>query len=111
LARPGVTITDGWGNGYVASITVTNSGPNPIDGWTLTFAFPSTGESFGSGWNANWTSTGRNALATSQDWEAHLAANGGNSATIGFVGSNTGAYPSPAAISLNGTVCTTTYAS
>jgi hypothetical protein len=50
-------------------------------------------------------------LATNLSWNADLAANGGNSASIGFVGNNTGAYPSPAAISLNGTVCTTTYTS
>jgi hypothetical protein len=29
----------------------------------------------------------------------------------GLVGANDGAFPSPAAISLNGTVCTTTYSS
>ena len=104
-------VTSGWGNGYVAAITVTDTGPNPIDGWTLTFSFPSASETFSSGWNANWTASGRNVLATSLSWNADLAANGGNSASIGFVGGNNGAYPSPAAISLNGTVCTTTYSS
>jgi cellulase/cellobiase CelA1 len=92
-------------------MTITDTGPSPINGWTLTFAFPSTGETFSSGWNANWTSAGQNVHATSLTWNADLAANGGNSASIGFVGNNTGAYPSPAAISLNGTVCTTTYTS
>jgi cellulase/cellobiase CelA1 len=93
----------------VAAVTVTDTGPNPINGWTLTFTFPSAGESVSSGWNANWTSSGQNVQATSVDFDANLAANAGNSATIGFVGANTGAYASPAAISLNGTVCTTTY--
>lgn len=102
-------VTNGWGSGYVASITLSDTGPSPIDGWTLTFAFPSTGESISGDWNGNWTVNGQNVQVTSLDWNANLAANGGNSATIGFVGANTGAYPSPAAISLNGTVCTTTY--
>src|SRR6185437_5965083 len=104
-------ITNSWGSGYVATLSVTNTGPSAINGWTLTFSFPATTESFNSGWNANWTSTGQFVHATNVDWNANLAPNGGNSASIGFVGNETGAYPSPAAISLNGTVCTTTYSS
>ncbi|MBR7826344.1 cellulose binding domain-containing protein [Actinospica sp. MGRD01-02] len=102
-------LTAGWGSGYVAAVTLSDTGPNPIDGWTLTFSFPSTGETLGSGWNANWSQSGQNVEATSLSWNAQLAADGGNSQSIGFVGNNTGAYPSPAAVSLNGTVCTTTY--
>jgi len=101
--------TGGWGSGYVASITLTNTGPSAIDGWTLTFSFPDTGESISGDWNGNWTVTGQDVHVTSLDWNANLAPNGGNSVNIGFVGGNTGAYRSPAAISLNGTVCTTTY--
>ncbi|HEV2345028.1 MAG TPA: cellulose binding domain-containing protein [Actinocrinis sp.] len=104
-------ITTSWGSGYVASLTITNTGPSAINGWTLTFSFPATTESFNSGWNANWTSSGQNVHATNVDWDANLAPNGGNSFNIGFVGNEAGAYPSPAAISLNGTVCTTTYSS
>jgi hypothetical protein len=101
-------MTGGWGSGYVASITVTNTGPAAINGWTLTFAFPAAGQSLNSGWNANWSASGQNVVATSLTWDANLAPNGGNSASIGFVGNNTAAYPPPTAISLNGTVCTTT---
>jgi hypothetical protein len=104
-------LTDGWGNGFIASVTLTDTGPNPIDGWSLTFAFPDSTETMNGGWNATWTESGLNVEATSQTWNAQLAANGGNSQNIGFVGANTGAYRSPAAISLNGTVCTTTYSS
>jgi cellulase/cellobiase CelA1 len=104
-------VTNSWGSGYVASLSVTNTGPSAINGWTLTFTFPAATESLNSGWNANWTSTGQFVHATNVDWDANLAPNGGNSVSIGFVGNETGAYPSPAAISLNGTVCTTTYSS
>ena len=48
---------------------------------------------------------------TNLSWDGTLAANGGNTVDIGFVGANNGAYPSPAAFTLNGTVCTTTYSS
>jgi hypothetical protein len=101
----------GWGSGWVANITVTDTGPSAIDGWTLTFTFPDAGESLSSGWNGNWTSTGSNVHVTSLDTNAQLAPDSGNSTTVGFVGSNTGAYSPPTAISLNGAVCTTTYTS
>ncbi|OLE24814.1 MAG: alpha-L-arabinofuranosidase [Catenulispora sp. 13_1_20CM_3_70_7] len=104
-------VTTSWGSGYVASLTVTDTGPSPINGWTLSFTFPADTESLANGWNANWSASGQDVIATSLDWDANLAANGGNSASIGFVGNNTAAYPSPAAIRLNGTVCTTTYSS
>jgi hypothetical protein len=104
-------VTQGWGNGYIANISITNTGPNPINGWTLAFTFPASTESLSSGWNGNWTGSGQNVQVTNLSWNGGLAANGGNSADIGFVGANNGAYPSPAAITLNGTVCTTTYSS
>jgi Cellulose binding domain/Fibronectin type III domain len=104
-------VTGGWGSGYIASVTLTDTGPSAINGWSLTFAFPAAGETEDGGWNGTWTQTGQNVEATSLSWNAQLAPDGGNSQTIGFVGGNTGAYPSPAAISLNGTVCTTTYTS
>jgi cellulase/cellobiase CelA1 len=99
--------TGGWGNGYNANITVTNTGPTPITGWTLAFDFPSTGQSVSGFWNAHLTQTGRTVVATPVDWNGTLAANGGNSASFGFTGANSGANPPPTVFTLNGTVCTT----
>ncbi len=104
-------VTQGWGNGFVASISITNAGPDPIDGWTLAFSFPATSESVSSDWNGNWSENGQAVTVTNLSWDATLAANGGNTVDIGFVGANNGAYPSPAAFTLNGTVCSTTYSS
>ncbi|WP_052432472.1 cellulose binding domain-containing protein [Streptacidiphilus carbonis] len=103
--------SSGWGSGWVANITVTDTGPAAIDGWTLTFTFPDAGETVSSGWNGTWTQSGQDVRVTSLDTNAQLAPNSGNSTTVGFVGGNTAAYSPPAAISLNGTVCTTTYTS
>jgi hypothetical protein len=105
------SVTQGWGSGYVANISITDTGPDPINGWSLAFTFPASSESFNSGWNGNWSGTGQNVEVTNLSWNGQLAAGGGNSADIGFVGNNNGAYPSPAAFTLNGTVCTTTYSS
>jgi hypothetical protein len=105
--RVSYQLTGGWGNGFNAGLTVTNTGPTPITGWTLAFDFPNTGQSVSGFWNAHLTQTGRTVVATPVDWNGTLAANGGNSVSFGFTGANTGANPPPTVFTLNGTVCTT----
>jgi hypothetical protein len=105
-------VTQGWSSGFVANLSVTDTGPDPVNGWTLAFAFPSGTESVSSSnWNATWSQNGSNVVATNVGWDGYLAPDSGNSVSIGFVANQDGAYPSPAAITLNGTVCTTTYSS
>jgi hypothetical protein len=105
-------VTQGWSSGFVVNLSVTNTGPDPINGWTLAFTFPAGTESVSSSnWNANWSENGANVTATNVNWDGQLAPDSGNSVSIGFVANQNGAYPSPAAITLNGTVCTTTYSS
>ena len=105
-------VSTDWGNGFVAGISVTDTGPAPINGWTLAFSFPTTTESVsGSFWNATFAETGQNVIVTSQGGNPDLAANGGNTVSFGFVGNQNGANPPPASFTLNGAVCTTTYLS
>lgn len=105
-------LSDGWGTGFVANLTITNTGPAAINGWTLAFSFPSDTESVtSSNWNANWTWSGTNVVVTPLSWDAYLSPDSGNTVSLGFVGSQNGAYPSPASFTLNGTVCSTTYSS
>jgi hypothetical protein len=105
-------VSTGWDSGFVASISVTDTGPNPITGWTLAFSFPATTESVGSStWNANYSETGQNVIVTPVSGDTNLAANSGNTVSFGFVANQTGANPPPASFTLNGTVCTTTYSS
>jgi hypothetical protein len=101
-------ITGGWGSGFNAAVTITDTGPAPITGWTLAFEFPSPGESISGFWNAKISTSGSKYVATPVDWNANLAANGGNSVSFGFTGANDGAAPPPTVFTLNGTVCTTT---
>ena len=68
-----LTNTADWGNGYVGSVDITNTGTEPIDGWTLGFPFPRAWQSFGSGWNANWTRRRHRVAATNVDWNAAIA--------------------------------------
>ena len=105
-------VSDGWGSGFVANLTITNTGPNAINGWTLAFSFPSSTESVTtSNWNGNWTWSGTNVQATNLSWNGGLAPDSGNTVSLGFVANQNGAYPSPASFTLNGTVCATTYSS
>jgi cellulase/cellobiase CelA1 len=105
-------VSQGWSSGFVASISITDTGPDPVNGWTLAFAFPASTESVSSSnWNANWSESGPNVVATNVSWDGYLAPDGGNTVSIGFVANQSGAYPSPASVTLNGTVCSTTYSS
>ena len=105
-------VSDGWGSGFVANLTITNTGPNAINGWTLAFSLPSSTESLTtSNWNGNWTWSGTNVQVTNLSWNGDLAPDSGNTVSLGFVANQNGAYPSPASFTLNGTVCATTYSS
>jgi hypothetical protein len=95
-----------WGNGYVGGLDITNTGSEPVDGWTLAFTFPRPWLSWGSGWNANWTADGVGVSATNVDWNATIAP--GATINIGYVGNYAGPNVVPHVFSLNGTVCTTT---
>ncbi|MQY15655.1 hypothetical protein SRB5_58430 [Streptomyces sp. RB5] len=97
-------IDAGWGAGFVATVTVSNLGDTGIDGWTLDFDWPTTGQRVDSYWNANVGGSGTRVHVTS---DSRLAPNGGNTATFGFVGANDGANPVPRTYTLNGTVCRT----
>jgi hypothetical protein len=105
-------VTQGWSSGFVVNIGITDTGPDPVNGWTLAFTFPAGTESVSSSnWNANWSETGPNVVATNVNWDGYLAPNSGNTVSVGFVANQSGAYPSPASVTLNGTVCSTTYSS
>jgi hypothetical protein len=105
-------VTDGWSSGFVANISVTETGPDAVNGWTLAFSFPSDTESVSSSnWNANFSDSGQAVTVTNQNWDGYLAPESGNSVSVGFVGNQAGANPSPASFTLNGTVCSTTYSS
>jgi Cellulose binding domain/Fibronectin type III domain len=105
-------VSDGWDTGFVANISITDTGPSSITGWTLAFSFPNGTESVSSSnWNANYAESGENVNVTPVSWDGYLAPGGGNTVSIGFVGNQDGADPSPTAFTLNGAVCTTTYSS
>ncbi|NED13925.1 cellulose binding domain-containing protein [Streptomyces sp. SID9124] len=94
-----------WGNGFVATVTVTNLADTPITGWTVDWDWPTSGQSVDSGWNASFEQSGTHVRVTAPEGAGPLAPDGGSTASFGFVGANDGPNPDPAAFRLNGAVC------
>jgi cellulose 1,4-beta-cellobiosidase len=92
-----------WSTGFGSWIRITNTGTTVINGWTLAFAFPSTGQRITQSWSAVWTQSGSSVTAASLAWNSVLQP--GGSTQVGFNASHTGSNPSPARFTLNGTVC------
>ncbi|MFB9238825.1 glycoside hydrolase family 48 protein, partial [Plantactinospora siamensis] len=94
--------TNDWTGGFTASVTLTNLG-DPINGWTLKFAFPNSSQKVSNGWSANWSQSGNQVTATSMSWNGSLGT--GASTNIGFNGTFSGSNPKPTSFSINGVTC------
>ncbi|MEU7532259.1 cellulose binding domain-containing protein [Saccharothrix sp. NPDC042600] len=94
--------TTNWGNGYVATVEIANTGAEPLDGWQLTWTWPTRWQQVSSGWNADWAQTGGDVRVSST---SRLAP--GATTTAGFVGAYQGPNVLPTRYTLNGTLCTT----
>lgn len=101
------TTASDWGSGYIGSVDVTNNGSGVIDGWSLTFSWPTGWQRTNGNWNSNLEQTGRDVRVTNVDFNRQLAA-GGGTANMGFVGEYSGPNVLPSVFRLNGTICTTT---
>lgn len=92
-----------WGNGITADVKITNTGPTPINGWTLTWTFPGN-QNVTSAWNATVTQSGSQVTARNLSWNATIPA--GGSVSFGFNASYSGANTPPTAFQLNGAATT-----
>jgi hypothetical protein len=97
--------TSDWGNGFVASIDITNTGTAALDGWALSFGWPTGWQQMSSGWNGTWTQAGTTVQASNADFNQKVAP--GDTINIGFVGAYQGPNAAPALFTLNGSLCTT----
>ena len=101
----GCTVTygvNGWDSGFTANLTIDNTGTSAISDWTLRFTFPGD-QMITSGWSATWTQTGAQVTATALDWNATV--NPGETLSLGFNASYSGADPAPSDFSVNGITC------
>jgi endoglucanase len=98
------TVVNSWSGGFQAQIVLTDSGPAPIDGWTLTWTFPGD-QRIGSLWNGTYTQSGEQVAAAAEPYNATIAPSG--TVTIGFTGTFTASDSSPTTFMVNGTTCAT----
>ncbi|WP_243704658.1 cellulose-binding domain-containing protein, partial [Micromonospora sp. KC723] len=98
-------ITNQWGGGFGADITITNLG-DPVNGWTLTWSYTA-GQQVAQAWNATVSQSGAQVTARDAGHNARIDTNG--TANFGFNGSwNDRSNPVPDSFALNGTTCTGT---
>jgi endoglucanase/cellulose 1,4-beta-cellobiosidase len=92
-----------WNTGFVAWITITNTGTTTINGWVLTFTFPGDQVVTGS-WNGTYSQTGRAVTIHSTPWNAVIQP--GASVQTGFQATSTATNNTPTDFKLNGVPCT-----
>lgn len=98
--RAAHNITNSWGSGFTAEVTITNTGSSAARNWRSTWTAPS-GVTVTNGWNATVTQSGSTVTATAPTWNADLAP--GQSATIGYQANGPAAAAS--GFALNGVTC------
>ena len=77
------SVTNAWPGGYQALVTVTNSGGNALDGWTVNWDLPA-GQRIDNLWNGVLSQQGAAVTVMDSGYNAMVAANG--STTFGFIG-------------------------
>jgi len=97
----GYTITNAWSTGFQVALSIQNTGTLAINGWTLTWTFPS-GQTIASLWNGTATQSGTTVTVRDAGYNANIAA-GGSYNDAGFVGNGAGGVPT--SFSINGVVC------
>ncbi|NUT98256.1 MAG: glycosyl hydrolase family 5 [Saccharothrix sp.] len=93
-------VTNSWGSGFTAEVTITNTGSSTARNWRSTWTAPS-GVSVTNGWNATVTQSGSTVTATAPSWSPDLAP--GQSATIGYQAN--GPAGTPSGFTLDGVAC------
>jgi endoglucanase len=93
-----------WATGFVAQLTLTNTGTSTINGWTLAFSFPGD-QKITSGWNSTATQSGTAVTVKDAGYNGTIAA-GGN-AQFGFQGTWSASDASPTSFTVNASACTT----
>ncbi len=85
-------VSNDWGNGFTANVTVTNTGTAPTAGWKVTWTWGGN-QTVVNMWNATSAQTGTAQSATNATSDGVIAAGGNTS--FGFQASYTGTNPKP----------------
>jgi O-glycosyl hydrolase len=93
-----------WAGGFVAGVTIANTGSSAISSWTLAFTFPGD-QQITNGWNGTVSQTGEKVSITNASYNGSIAP--GSSVSLGFQGTWTNSDATPTTFTLNGTTCAT----
>lgn len=92
-------VTDDWGTGFVAGMTITNQASTDVNDWVIEFDFD---RQITNIWNATITShVGNHYVIRAESWNKKIGANGG-SVSFGFQGTTGNVLSGPTNIKLNG---------
>jgi hypothetical protein len=92
-------VVSSWGGGFQANVSITAD--EPIDGWEVTWDFPS-GTAISSAWNVDWSQNGTAFSGADVGWNAAIAS-GQTREVFGFIGS--GSAAAPTSVAVNGDLC------
>ncbi|MEO3816352.1 PQQ-dependent sugar dehydrogenase [Plantactinospora sp. B24E8] len=99
----GYRVDQQWGTGFTATITITNTGTEPISGWTVNWTYLTGGQRAGTFWNASGSQQGAVVTARNASWNPDIPP--GGSVQFGLLGTHSGANPAPAGFLLNNLPC------
>jgi len=68
-----LAVTQSWNSGFLAEVTVTNTGEDALTGWTVDWAWPGD-QTLASSWNAGATQSGSAVSASSLSYNSTVAA-------------------------------------
>ncbi|WLQ35384.1 glycoside hydrolase family 9 protein [Streptomyces castrisilvae] len=92
-----------WSTGSTTTVTVRNTGTEPVTPWSLTWLLPGD-QKLSHTWSAELAQYGRTVTATPLSWNRTLAP--GASVDFGFNSSLSGPAADPGTVKLNGRACT-----
>ncbi len=92
-----------WAGGFVASVTISNTGTSAINGWTLGFTFPGD-QKITTAWSGVASQSGESVSITNASYNGTIPAAG--STSLGFQGTWASSDAAPASFTLNGAACT-----
>jgi mannan endo-1,4-beta-mannosidase len=95
-----------WGGhpGFTASVTITNTGSQAINGWSLVWDYPA-GQTVNDYWGSTITQSGSTVTAANVGWNGTIPPNGSTNFGFNGLATSAGNNPAPTAFSLNGTNC------
>jgi endoglucanase len=113
---PGCKVTysvqSSWATGFVANVTVTNTGTNDFGGWTVNWTYPGD-QKITNLWQANFTQSGETVAAHDDYFGPGATIAPGGSATFGLQGTFSASNAAPASFTITAdnagttTTCTT----